>query len=134
MRKIIESDFLEDNSKLNEYINEIINDIDKNDEMESTVKNLLSNILDIYKNFKDPRYLKSNNIEAIISLINTINDMPLKKAQAKKNMLETLIKKYNFDKKISVESKLNDTMVSMKSILEKLDEMGINPKTSKKEG
>ena len=134
MRKIIESDFLEDNSKLNEYINENINDIDKNDEMESTVKNLLSNILDIYKNFKDPRYLKSNNIEAIISLINTINDMPLKKAQAKKNMLETLIKKYNFDKKISVESKLNDTMVSMKSILEKLDEMGINPKTSKKEG
>lgn len=122
---------MEDNSKLNEYINEILEDIDKNDYTEEISKNLLLNILKIYKNFEDPRYLKSTNIEAIINLITTLNDLPIKKAQAKKNLIDTMIKKYNFDKKLNVETKISETMVSMKSLLEKLDEMGINPKTSK---
>jgi hypothetical protein len=129
-KKIIPTDILvEDSSKFDDLLTELIEEIESSD-VEDTAKILLDNLIANFKEFKDIRYIKASNIMALTNLINTISEIPNKKVNTIKNILDLKLKKENLKVK-KEESKNTDALSKsvehLGTILDKLDELGINP-------
>jgi hypothetical protein len=84
---------LADDNALSEYILNLEKDIDNTEELDAKVDIILNNILDNFDYFKDRRALKASNFDAISNLIRLKSELPQKRIQVKKQLLDILTKK-----------------------------------------
>lgn len=123
---------LSDEDKLASYIQELEEDISKTEIIDAKLDLVLDNILNMFANFTDRRALKSTNIEAVTNLFKLKSELPMKRIQTKKMILDILTKKNELDikaKSVDATSKLaGDTSDILRAIFMKLDEQQIHPK------
>lgn len=125
---------LSDEDKLASYIHELEEDISKTETVDVKLDLVLDNILNMFANFTDRRALKSTNIEAVTNLLKLKSELPMKRIQTKKMILEVLTKKNEMDikaKTADATSKLaGGASDVLRAIFMKLDEQKIHPKVS----
>lgn len=122
---------LENDEELYKYIEDLENEIDSTANVDSTVDMILSNILRNYDNFSDRRALRASNITAVTELLKLKSDLPTKRVQLKKTILDMLSKKTELEiKRDTVKStdKLAESTTSLARLLfNSLDNNNIQP-------
>lgn len=122
---------LENDEELYKYIEDLENEIDSTANVDSTVDTILSNILRNYDNFSDRRALRASNITAVTELLKLKSDLPTKRVQLKKTILDMLSKKTELEiKRDTVKStdKLAESTTSLARLLfNSLDNNNIQP-------
>ena len=125
---------LSDEDKLTSYIHELEDDISKTETVDVKLDLVLDNILNMFSNFTDRRALKSTNIEAVTNLLKLKSELPMKRIQTKKLILDVLTKKNEMDikaKTADATSKLaGGASDVLRAIFMKLDEQRIHPRVS----
>jgi hypothetical protein len=123
---------LSDEDRLASYINELEEDISKTEIIDAKLDLVLDNILNMFSNFADRRALKSTNIEAVTNLFKLKSELPMKRIQTKKMILDILTKKNEMDikaKTADATSKLaGGASDVLRAIFMKLDEQKIHPR------
>jgi len=123
---------LSDDDQLNEYINSLENELEKTESIDAQLDLILDNILNLYSNFADRRALRASNISAITEMLKLKSDLPIKRIQAKKMILDVLSKK----KELEIKEKNSDTNNQLvgttanllNAIFSRLDQNNIHPK------
>ena len=122
---------LENDEELYKYIEDLENEIDSTANVDSTVDTILSNILRNYDNFSDRRALRASNITAVTELLKLKSDLPTKRVQLKKTILDMLSKKTELEiKRDTAKStdKLAESTTSLARLLfNSLDNNNIQP-------
>ncbi len=123
---------LSDDDKLREYIEALESDIENTENVDIKVDLVLDNILKMFSNFTDRRALKSTNIEAITNLLKLKSELPMKRIQTKKLILDVLTKKNELEIKNKTAEATNKlaggTTDILRAIFMKLDQKQIHPK------
>ena len=129
--KVSLKNIINDQEALNEYIEALENDIDSTIDVDSTVDTMLKNILDNYDNFKDRRALRASNISAITELLRLKAELPQKRIQHKKTILDIMTKKEELELKrqtATAASQLAENTNNMTALLlNNLDNNNIQP-------
>lgn len=86
-------EILKDDERLTEYIQSLEEDINKTEDADATLDLILNNILHNCDNFSDRRALKSTLIESVTDLIKLKTELPMKRVQSKKQILDIMTKK-----------------------------------------
>ena len=86
-------EILKDDERLTEYIQSLEEDINKTEDADATLDLILNNILHNCDNFSDRRALKSTLIESVTDLIKLKTELPMKRVQTKKSILDIMTKK-----------------------------------------
>ena len=86
-------EILKDDERLTEYIQSLEEDINKTEDVDATLDLILNNILHNCDNFSDRRALKSTLIESVTDLIKLKTELPMKRVQTKKSILDIMTKK-----------------------------------------
>ena len=86
-------EILKDDERLIEYIQSLEEDINKTEDVDATLDLILNNILHNCDNFSDRRALKSTLIESVTDLIKLKTELPMKRVQTKKSILDIMTKK-----------------------------------------
>lgn len=127
------SEILQDDTALNEYIEELNNKIEIDNNVEDKIDKILNNLLDKAKfdNFNNIKYLRSTYIDSVANLLKLKTEIPLKRAQTQKLMIDILSKKKDFDlKEKALKNNEDSTKTitdSLRSLFEYLDKHEINP-------
>lgn len=127
------SEILQDDVALNEYIEELNNKIEIDNNVEDKIDIILNNLLDKAKfdNFNNIKYLRSTYIDSVANLLKLKTEIPLKRAQTQKLMIDILSKKKDFDlKEKALKNNEDSTKTitdSLRSLFEYLDKHEINP-------
>lgn len=120
-----------DNNQLEKYIKDLEKDIDATGEVDSKVELLLTNILKQYSDFNDRRALSARNIEAVTELLKLKADLPMKRVQTKKHILDIMTKKDELEIKKKIVKANTDIAEStselLKLIFNTLDQRQIHP-------
>lgn len=122
---------LSDDEQLNEYINSLESELEKTESVDAQLDLILDNILNLYSNFADRRALRASNISAITEMLKLKSDLPIKRIQAKKMILDVLSKK----KELEIKEKNSDTNNQLvgttanllNAIFSRLDQNNIHP-------
>lgn len=129
--KVSLKNIINDQEALNEYIEALENDIDSTIDVDNTVDTMLKNILDNYDNFKDRRALRASNISAITELLRLKAELPQKRIQHKKTILDIMTKKEELELKrqtATAASQLAENTNNMTALLlNNLDNNNIQP-------
>ena len=126
----LSANLIKDDKKLLKYLKQLDQDIESTEDLDRLAKEVTDNVLQQYKNFNDPRHLKSNNIEAINNLIKTRLDIKTKKLTSKKILFDILNKKRELEiklHKVANENKVIDKVLDIKDLLSSLDRENIHP-------
>lgn len=120
-----------DNNQLESYIEDLEQDINSTGEVDNKVNLLLNNILNQYSNFNDRRSLSAKNIEAVTELLKLKADLPMKRVNTKKQILDIMTKKDELEVKKKI-AKANVDMSEnasemLKLIFNALDQRQIHP-------
>lgn len=130
-RKITLYDAINDEEKLNCYIKNLENDLASSEKIDSTVSMLINNLLDVFSNFTDKRYLRASNIDAITNLLKFQSELPSQRIKTKKVILDLLTKKKELEIKEKAATAVNNMALNsgelLKSIFLKLDQQNIHP-------
>ena len=86
-------EILSDNEQLDEYISSLEDELEKTEFVDAQLDVVLNNILNLYSNFADRRALRASNINAITEMLKLKSELPMKRIQAKKMILDILSKK-----------------------------------------
>jgi len=120
-----------DNNQLEKYIKDLEKDINATGEVDSKVELLLTNILKQYSDFNDRRALSARNIEAVTELLKLKADLPMKRVQTKKHILDIMTKKDELEIKKKIVKANTDIAEStselLKLIFNTLDQRQIHP-------
>jgi len=120
-----------DNNQLEKYIKDLEKDINATGEVYSKVELLLTNILKQYSDFNDRRALSARNIEAVTELLKLKADLPMKRVQTKKHILDIMTKKDELEIKKKIVKANTDIAEStselLKLIFNTLDQRQIHP-------
>lgn len=131
MKKSTLVKILEDNSELENYIKSLEDDINNTENIDESLDLIIDNILNMFNNFTDRRSLKATNIEALGTLLKLKAELPFKRIQSKKMILDILTKKNELEIKKSnavVNRKLaNNSSEMLKAIFMQLDQNKIHP-------
>lgn len=123
---------LNDNDALNEYISDLEHDIDNTETVDNQLDTILNNILTNYDYFKDRRSLRASNFEALGTLLRLKAELPQKRIQSKRQLLDILTKKEELAiKKQEADASstiANSTGSIINAIFNNFDINGINPK------
>lgn len=123
---------LSDDDQLREYIASLEDDIEKTELVDTKLDMVLDNILKMFDNFKDRRALKSTNIEAITNMLKLKSDLPMKRIQTKKMIMELMTKKNELElrkRTADATSQLaGGTVDILRAIYMQLDQKQIHPK------
>jgi len=119
------------NNQLENYIKDLEKDINKTSEVDSKVELLLDNILKQYSDFNDRRSLSAKNIEAVVELLKLKADLPMKRVQTKKQILDIMTKKDELEIKKKIAKANTEVAESasdvLKLIFNTLDQRQIHP-------
>lgn len=127
------TDILQNDDALNEYIEELSEKIDINNEVEDKIDVILSNLLDTSKfdNFNNIRYLRSTYIDSVANLLKLKTEIPLKRAQTQKLLIDILSKKKDLELKEKAIANNDENAKSLngslRSLFEYLDKNNIHP-------
>lgn len=128
---------MDDEKKLKSYINTLELDIENTKNVDEKIDLVLDNILNMYSNFTDRRSLKASNIEAITNLLKLKSDLPMKRIQSKKLILDMMCKKTELEIKNKSAEASKDLAVSttdfFKQVFLMLDQNKIHPKLNEEE-
>lgn len=120
-----------DNDELENYVLELEKDIDNTINIDEKVDLILDNILELYNNFKDRRALSARNIEAITNLFKLKSDLPSKRIQTKKQILDIMTKKRELEIKDKVAQANTEIAANsgdiLRAIFNQLDKNQIHP-------
>ena len=120
-----------DNNQLEKYIKDLEKDINATGEVDSKVELLLDNILKQYSDFNDRRSLSAKNIEAVVELLKLKADLPMKRVQTKKQILDIMTKKDELEIKKKIAKANTEVAESasdvLKLIFNALDQRQIHP-------
>jgi len=109
---------MEIDERLEEHLERIEEDINLVEERDERVEEVLLNLLSKFQSFQDPRSLKSTNIDAMTKLMDLYTSLPAKRAQLRKTIIDTLIKKQDLKQRKEESEDLKDTVsITMSSIL-----------------
>lgn len=116
---------LTDDAKIEKYITNIEEDIELNQVREKKIEVMLENLLDKFKDFKDIRALRASNIDAMTKLLSLYTELPIKRAQLRKLIVDVLIKK----KQVGIEANKSDkkSYTTIMDFLNALDEKNVFP-------
>lgn len=122
---------LENPSEMESYIESLELDLDSTLEVDKQVDTIISNILAHYKDFKDVRSLKSNNIEAMTNLLRFKAELPQKRVQIKKTILDIMTKREELQIKsqlaMATTSIANNTGTLLTNLFNTLDKNEVHP-------
>ncbi|HCF37569.1 MAG TPA: hypothetical protein DER56_00600 [Thermosipho africanus] len=122
---------IKDDEQLTSYIESLEEELKKTENIDEQVDMILSNILKLFNNFNDRRALRASNIDAITNLIKLKSEIPMKRIQTKKIILDMLTKKKELEikeKSANATSNLaNTTSDMLKAIYQQLDNNNIHP-------
>jgi small-conductance mechanosensitive channel len=122
---------IKDDEQLTSYIESLEEELKKTENIDEQVDMILSNILKLFNNFNDRRALRASNIDAIANLIKLKSEIPMKRIQTKKIILDMLTKKKELEikeKNANATSNLaNTTSDMLKAIYQQLDNNNIHP-------
>lgn len=122
---------LTDPTLLDEYIRSLEIDIDSTADVDKKVDELIESVLKKLNNFKDCRSFKSNNIEAITNLLRFKAELPQKRVQIKKTILDIACKKEELAIKKSLaassEALANNSGNLLQLLFSNLDAYNVNP-------
>lgn len=122
---------IKDDEQLTSYIESLEEELKKTENIDEQVDMILSNILKLFNNFNDRRALRASNIDAIANLIKLKSEIPMKRIQTKKIILDMLTKKKELEikeKSANATSNLaNTTSDMLKAIYQQLDNNNIHP-------
>jgi len=125
------SSILNDDEALLEYIQNLENDVNASSDVDAKIDIILNNILNLYSNFNDRRALKASNIEAITNLLKLKSELPAKRIQTKKMILDIMTKKRELEikaKNAETTLQVNESASELlKALFFKLDQKGIHP-------
>ncbi len=131
MKKSTLTKILENPEELENYIQSLEKDIDNTESIDESLDLIINNILNMYNNFTDRRSLKSSNIEAIGSLLKLKAELPFKRIQTKKTILDMLTKKNEIEIKksnaASTKQLANNSSDMLRAIFMQLDKNKIHP-------
>lgn len=122
-----------DEEEILEYINSLEDAIEADTDTEKTLDEIIRNVLEQYKNFKDIRHLRALNITAVNDLIKTKADLRERVISNKKAVLDTVMKKRAMDAKnktlveISGQESGISANLDLKTLLIQLDQLNIHP-------
>lgn len=123
---------LETDENVKRYVASLERDIENTKKVDKTIDKILDNILNCYSDFTDRRHLKSTNIEAVTNLLKLQSELPMKRVQAKKILLDMLTKKIELEIKNKSAIATNNLATSnsdfLKAVFLQLDEKRIHPK------
>lgn len=120
-------DILENKDTLNDYIISLENDIDSTKATDEKVDEVLNNILENFDNFKDRRALRASNISAVTELLRLKAELPQKRIQHKKTILDIMAKKEELEIKkqtANAASQIAENSVNITTLL--LNSLDIN--------
>jgi len=129
--KRLNIDLLKDEEQLNKYIDSLEEELEKTESVDQQVDLILNNILNLFSNFNDRRALRASNIEAITNMLRLKSELPLKRIQTKKAILDILTKK----KELEIKEKSCDASYQLAgtagnlllAVFNKLDQNNIHP-------
>lgn len=130
-RKMVE--ILQDDSALNEYLEELNEKIEIDNNLEAKIDLILENLLSKTKfdNFNNVKYLRSTYIDSVANLLKLKTEIPLKRAQTQKLLVDILSKKKDLElKEKSLKNNEEGTKTitdSLRSVFEYLDKNDIHP-------
>ena len=124
-------EILSDNEQLNEYISSLEDELEKTEFVDAQLDVVLNNILNLYSNFADRRALRASNINAITEMLKLKSELPMKRIQAKKMILDILSKKKELEikeKNSEANNQLAGTAVGvLAAVFNRLDQNNIHP-------
>ncbi len=130
MRKSL-VELLSDSEQLNEYISSLEDELEKTESVDIQLDIVLNNILSLYSNFADRRALRASNISAITEMFKLKSELPMKRIQAKKMILDILSKKKELEikeKNSEANNQLAGTAVGvLAAVFNRLDQNNIHP-------
>lgn len=97
-------DILEDDEKLKAYVETLEKDLASCEDLDEKVDLVLNNILANFNDFKDRKSLRASNIDAITNLLKFKSELPMKRIQTKKIILDILSRK----KELEIKAKTAD--------------------------
>lgn len=125
------AEILKDEKKLKNYIQSLEKDIDSTEVTDQQVEKILTNILTNLDDFKDRRSLKATLIESVTGLIKLKSELPLKRVQSKKTLLDMMTRKEELEiKRIQAQatSQIAGSTVDMLTMLyTTLDKLHVHP-------
>lgn len=110
---------------IDSYIEKIENSISLSEEREERVKEMIQNLLEKFKTFKDTRSINPQYIMALTELIDMHQSAPIKRATLYKNIIDIMIKLKELDMKIKEKEKKevgDDGVASIQKLLAGLRE------------
>ena len=127
------AEILQDDSALNEYLEELNEKIEIDNNLEAKIDLILENLLSKTKfdNFNNVKYLRSTYIDSVANLLKLKTEIPLKRAQTQKLLVDILSKKKDLElKEKSLKNNEEGTKTitdSLRSVFEYLDKNDIHP-------
>lgn len=127
------AEILQDDSALNEYLEELNEKIEIDNNLEAKIDLILENLLSKTKfdNFNNVKYLRSTYIDSVANLLKLKTEIPLKRAQTQKLLVDILSKKKDLElKEKSLKNSEEGTKTitdSLRSVFEYLDKNDIHP-------
>lgn len=125
-------EILKDDERLTEYIQSLEEDINKTEDMDEKLDLILDNVLKNCDDFKDRRALKSTLIESVTELIKLRTELPMKRIQSKKQILDIMTKKEELEiKKAQAKAQATiagETVDMLTYLYTVLDDLHIHPK------
>jgi len=110
-------------TRLELYLSKIEEDINLVESRDQRVEEVLLNLLIKFHSFQDPRSLKSTNIEALTKLLDLYTNLPVKRAQLRKTIIDTLMKKQDLKQRRDDTNNLKETVgITMSSILNMIEQ------------
>lgn len=127
------AEILQDDSALNEYLEELNEKVEIDNNLEAKIDLILENLLSKTKfdNFNNVKYLRSTYIDSVANLLKLKTEIPLKRAQTQKLLVDILSKKKDLElKEKSLKNNEEGTKTitdSLRSVFEYLDKNDIHP-------
>lgn len=122
---------LSDDEQLDKYIRSLEEELAKTESVDDQVELILNNILNLYSNFTDRRALRASNISAVTEMLKLKSELPMRRIQTKKMILDILSKKRELEireKGIDANSALAGTASDLlRAIYARLDQRNIHP-------
>jgi len=122
---------LSDDEQLSEYISSLESELENTELVDAKLDLILDNILSLYSNFTDRRALRASNISAVTEMLKLKADIPMRRIQTKKMILDMLAKKRELEIKersVSASDQLVGTTSDLlRAIFNRLDQSNIHP-------
>jgi hypothetical protein len=122
---------LTDDEKLSEYVQTLEDDIDASYSVDEKVDLILDNILKKFDNFNDFRSLSAQKIESVTELLKLKSELPQKRIQTKKQILDIMSRKKELEIKgkmaSATEETSNNANTLIKMLFAQLDNTKIHP-------